>query len=250
MTAGTITTVVLPTYNERATLPALLRELATLFPALRLEAVVVDDASPDNTAEAAAALDGVGGLGVRVLRRSGKLGLSSAVVAGAAVARGEVVVVMDADGSHPPQTIPALVAAVRTGADVAVGSRYVPGGRIVGWPWPRRVASRVATAAARALLRLEVRDPLSGFFAARREVLAGADYWALGFKILLEVLARHRALRVVEVPYTFVDRVAGRSKLDLHEVAAYLRLVHRLVRTSGPGAPPRRVTRPGEGGGP
>ncbi|MDQ7850703.1 MAG: polyprenol monophosphomannose synthase [Armatimonadota bacterium] len=222
------TALILPTYNEREALPRLVAALRPLVPVMDLEVIVVDDASPDGTAEVAAALAADGPVPIRVIRRPGKAGLASAVLAGAAVASAPVVAVMDCDGSHPPEVLPALVAAVQRGADLAVASRYVPGGRIQRWPAWRRLASMVATAGARLLLRLAVRDPLSGYFAARREVLAG-DYWGLGFKILLEILARNPGLTVVEVGYTFTDRATGRSKLSPREVIAYLRLLGRLL---------------------
>lgn len=234
------TSLILPTYNERATLPALVGALAPLAAPLGLEVIVVDDASPDGTAEVAARLAAEGPLPLRLLRRPGKGGLASAVLAGAEAASGGIVAVMDSDGSHPPETLPALVAALERGADIAVASRYA-GGSIAGWPLWRRAASLAATAAARLLFRLGVRDPLSGFFAARREVFARRAYWGIGFKILLEILGRNPDLVVAEVPYPFTDRAAGQSKLSFREVAAYLRLLRRLwaeraVRGGAPGA--------------
>ncbi len=221
------TSLVLPTYNERETLPALIRALAPLAGPLALEVIVVDDASPDGTAEVAVRLAGEGLVPLRLVRRGGKEGLASAALAGAAAASGEMIVVMDSDGSHPPETLPALVTALERGADVAVASRYA-GGRITGWPLWRRATSLAATAAARLLFARSVRDPLSGYFGARRGVFTRRAYWGIGFKILLEILGRNPDLVVVEVPYAFTDRAAGRSKLSLGEVTAYLRLLRRL----------------------
>src|SRR3972149_5469734 len=107
------------------------------------------------------------------------------------------------------------------------------GGRIARGPAGRGLASRVATPGARTFLRLRVRDPLSGYFALRREILARGEYWGVGFKILLEILARHPQLRVVEVGYRFTDRAAGRSKLSPREITAYLRLLGRLLVDRG-----------------
>jgi dolichol-phosphate mannosyltransferase len=220
--------VIVPTYNERETLPEL---VARLRGACRdgLEVVVVDDASPDGTAQVAEQMAG-SGAPVCLLRRAGKSGLATAVLAGARASRGEIVVVMDADLSHPPEAVPALVGAVRAGADIAVGSRYVPGGEIRNWSWRRRLMSRVAVWLARKVLRERTRDPVSGFFAARREWLADGSLRGLGFKILLEVLAHARGARIAEVPYTFTDRRGGASKLGPAEVWNYLRLLWRLRR--------------------
>jgi dolichol-phosphate mannosyltransferase len=220
--------LILPTYNERETLPRLVARLQPLVQGLDLEIVVVDDNSPDGTAEVAATLAKEGMVPIRVVRRPGKAGLASAVLAGAAAAAAPIIAVMDSDGSHPAETLPALLSAVEGGADLAVGSRYARAGRIERWPAWRRLVSLVATGGARVLFGLRVRDPLSGYFALRREILERGDYWGVGFKILLEILVRNPGLSVVEVGYTFTDRAAGRSKLSPREITSYLRLVRRL----------------------
>lgn len=219
--------MVVPTYNERDTLPELVERVHRAL-GDGYELVVVDDSSPDGTAEVAEGL--AARFPVRVVRRPAKLGLASAVLEGARAARGELVVVMDADLSHPPEAVPDLVRALRSGADVAVGSRYVPGGGVRDWPLRRRLMSRVAVALARVWLREPVHDPVSGFFALRRELLLDGSLQGLGYKILLEVLVRHRGRPVVEVPYVFTDRRGGRSKLGAGEVWNYLRLLWRLRR--------------------
>lgn len=217
--------VVVPTYNERETLSELVGRLHQALGS-GYEVVVVDDSSPDGTADLARELGRQHP--VRVLQRPGKLGLGSAVLEGARAASGRWVVVMDADLSHPPEVVPQLVDALRSGAELAVGSRYVPGGGVRDWPWPRRLMSRVAVALARLWLRERVSDPVSGFFAARRELLLDPSLEGIGYKILLEVLVRNRGRSVVEVPYVFTDRRGGRSKLGAGEVWNYLRLLWRL----------------------
>lgn len=235
---GADTTVVVPTYNERATIPELLRGLAgAIGGAGTCEVLVIDDSSPDGTGQVAA---GVAAelqpvLSVRVITRPGKSGLASAVLEGVRRARGQVIVVMDSDLSHPPETVPALLRAVAGGADIAVGSRNVRGGGVRRWPWRRRVMSRGATWLARRLLGVRVTDPMSGFFAARRRLFEDTPILGLGYKILLELLVVHPEAAVVEVPYVFTDRAGGRSKLDAAEVANYLRLLGRL-RARGAGA--------------
>ncbi len=208
--------VVVPTYNEVENIPALVRRIATAMP--DAEIVVVDDASPDGTAARARGLQEE--YPVMVVERTDERGLSTAVLRGLAEARSDICVVMDADLSHPPEAITALVQAVERGADIAVGSRYVRGGRIEGWPLPRRLASKIGTLLARPLT--PVRDPLAGFFCLRRSLLQGAALKPRGFKILLEVLARTQPAVVVEVPIRFEDRGAGASKFSGREQREYL----------------------------
>lgn len=226
--------IVLPTYNERDTLPVLLRRLGEVAAGAGFdgEAVVVDDASPDGTGEVAGRVGAElrNTLPVVVVHRPGKEGLTSAVLEGVRRGTGDVIVVMDSDLSHPPDVVPRLVLAVAGGADVAVGSRYVVGGGVARWPVMRRVISWGATRLAQALVGTRVHDPVSGFFAARRGVFERARFEGLGYKLLLEILASGAASRVEEVPYRFVERAAGRSKLGAGEILNYVRLLGRLWR--------------------
>ena len=215
--------VIVPTYNERDSLPILLGRLANA--GVALEVVIVDDGSPDGTGALAEEMARTSSMPIHVVHRPAKAGLASAIMAGAAVARGETVTVMDADLSHPPELLPALTAAAAGGADIVVASRYVPGGGTDAWPLLRRIVSRVATALARTGLGLPVRDPLSGYFTVRRTMLTGAAYRQLGYKLLMEILAAHPEARLVEVPYRFVDRGRGASKLSAGEIVNFLRLL-------------------------
>jgi dolichol-phosphate mannosyltransferase len=221
-------TVIVPTYNEAESLPELLRRILAALP--DAEVLVVDDASPDGTAAAARAL--AGRHPVRVVERRGERGLATAVLRGIAEARSDLCVVMDADLSHPPERIPDLVRAVEQGADVAVGSRYVPGGRIDRWPLTRRLASAVGTIFARALT--PCRDPLAGFFCLRRSLLDGVRLRPRGFKILLEILARAGPRQIVEVPIRFEDRGIGRSKFTAREQREYRRQLWQLYHDLNP----------------
>lgn len=227
--------VVVPTYNERATVPLLVSRLARVGRTLPMELVIVDDASPDGTGAMAEELAKASPLPIIVVHRREKAGLASAVLAGARAAHGSVVTVMDADLSHPPELLPILLEAIRSGSDVAVASRYVAGGNVENWPVVRRLVSRAATLAVRVGLGLKVRDPLSGFFAVRREVLTRDQYFGLGYKLLMEILARNPDCRVAESPYRFVDRQAGQSKFNAREIWAFLRLlIHLKVARSRP----------------
>ncbi len=223
-----VLSVIVPTYNERDALPLLVSRLAELGRELPIELVVVDDASPDGTGVVADEMAKSGPVPITVIHRPGKSGLASAVLAGAAAAHAPVVTVMDADLSHPPELLPALWQAIQGGADIAVASRYIPGGGVERWPLMRRIVSRVATFAARAGLRLRVRDPLSGFFAVRGELLTGYPYRGLGYKLLVEILSTHRTRRAAEIPYRFVDRQRGKSKMGVGEILAFLKLLWHL----------------------
>ncbi|MGH9530779.1 MAG: polyprenol monophosphomannose synthase [Terriglobales bacterium] len=226
--------LVLPTYNEAANLERMVRALTDALDAARVsfEIVIVDDNSPDGTGGIADQLAAGWGGRVNALHRKVERGLGTAVVAGWKAARGEILAVMDADGQHPPDLIPRLLTALDQGADVAIASRYISGSNIPRWNLLRRLGSRLATAITRLALpraAAGVRDPLSGCFALRRELIQGAELKPLGFKILLEVLMRAPVTRVTEVEYVFAAREAGKSKLSAR--VALLDAM-QIVRTS------------------
>src|SRR5438034_1787271 len=173
-----VISVIVPTYNEADSLPVLVERMGAAMSGHTWEMVVVDDGSPDGTAEVANRLSARHP--VWVVRRPGKAGLASAVIAGFKEARGDILVVIDADLSHPPEVVPALVKAIDDGADLAVGSRYVKGGATMDWPPRRRVVSRVACLIGHVLV--PVRDAPSGFFARRPTAPDGARLNATGFK--------------------------------------------------------------------
>jgi dolichol-phosphate mannosyltransferase len=219
--------VVLPTFDEADSLPLVVpRICAALGQAgLRGEVIVVDDDSPDGTAQAARALAVAHPVRVRV--RTGERGLATAVLEGFRLSSAAVCVVMDADGSHPPDALPDLVRPVLEGrADIAVGSRYVPGGSTPGWSWRRRFMSRSAGRLALGVAPLA--DATSGFMAARRDLLAALDLDPVGFKIVLEVVVKARGARMLEVPIAFRDRELGRSKMSGGQIWHYLRHLGRL----------------------
>lgn len=214
----TFASVIVPTYNEAGSLPHLIPRLGAALRGREWELVVVDDGSPDGTADLAEGM--APEQPVRVVRRGAKAGLASAVVAGFAAARGDTLVVMDADLSHPPEVVPELLAALDAGADLAIGSRYVKGGGAMDWPMTRRVVSRAACIMGNVFV--PVRDSTSGFFAMRRSVVDGVKLNPIGFKIGFEVMARGRYSKAIEVPYVFRDRELGKSKFGRREVGQYL----------------------------
>jgi dolichol-phosphate mannosyltransferase len=210
--------VVVPTYNELANLPLLAAGLME-HPNLRL--LVVDDQSPDGTGELADGLAREHAGRIRVLHRTGRRGLGRSYVDGLREALREpvdVICQMDADLSHDPVQLPALIAAADQ-SDVVIGSRYVPGGRVVNWPLRRRLLSRFANLYVRTVTRLTVHDCTSGYRCWRRDALAGLPLDRLssdGYAFLVEMLyaAARRGCRVSEVPITFVERRLGESKLS------------------------------------
>ncbi|WP_297497244.1 glycosyltransferase family 2 protein [Thermococcus sp.] len=225
--------VIVPTYNERENLPELFERISEALRDYDYEIVVVDDDSPDETWKLAQELSEK--YNVRVIRRTEEKGLSSAVIRGFKEASGDVFVVMDADLQHPPEVIPSLLKEIEKGADIAVASRYVPGGRVKNWYWYRKLVSKGAIMLGRlALPKIRnVRDPVSGFFALRRGVVEKAELNPVGFKILLEVLIKGNYKRVVEVPFTFGLRRAGESKLSGRTMFNYIRHLYRLMRWEG-----------------
>jgi dolichol-phosphate mannosyltransferase len=224
------TLVVLPTFNERENIEEVLHRVRAAVPEAYV--LVVDDGSPDGTAEVAEGLGQQLGQ-IEVARRAGKGGLGSAYRHGFAhgIAAGfEVLVEMDSDLSHDPGALPALLAAVEQGADLSVGSRYVPGGTIPAWSWHRRQLSRWGNRYASVVLGLAVRDATSGFRAYRADMLERiklSDVHADGYAFQIEMAYRvvQENGRVVEVPISFVDRVRGTSKMSSRIVVEALGLV-------------------------
>lgn len=220
--------IIIPTLNEAENIGGLLIAIDGQMRAtgLRGEIIVVDDGSTDGTPGCVRAFTGE--TPVRLVERARDGGLSGAVLAGAKAAAHDIVVVMDADHSHPVDAIHLLARPIMQGThDVAIGSRYVSGGRTVGWPWRRRLMSRIATWMASPLV--DARDPMSGFFATRRASLLGIDPRACGFKICLEVLVASGG-RVTEVPIVFSERARGASKVGVMVIRD---LLLRLVALAG-----------------
>ena len=219
--------IVAPTFREAANIPALVAGVACSMKARGAwELLLCDDDSRDGSEDIAADLGQRFPVRMHV-RRNRARDLSQAVLEGIRRARFNRLVVMDADLSHPPEAIPDLLAALDDDADMAVGSRYAPGGRIEGgWSRGRALNSRLATLLARPLTRCA--DPMSGFFALRRNRLPAPDgLKPIGYKIGLELMVRGR-LRVREVPIRFKDRRRGASKLNWRQRIAFLRHLHRL----------------------
>lgn len=217
--------VIIPTFNERSSLESLTPRLEQVLRPYPVEVLVVDDRSPDGTGDLVRKL-AAGGM-YRLITRPKKDGLATAVMEGFRAARGEIVVVMDADGSHPPESLPALIDPVANGsAEMVIASRHLPGARSPGLEGFRRWISSAASLLARPLTLLS--DPMSGFFAVRRDVLARGPLAPAGYKIGLEIVVKCHPAPIREVPFCFDRRIAGTSKLGSGQIVGYLRHVSRL----------------------
>lgn len=219
--------VVIPTYQEADNIPLLVERIARLREEhqLKLELLIMDDDSKDGIEEVVRELQHPW---IRLTVRTENRGLGPAVVDGMHLARNDVLVCMDADLSHPPEAIPELLEALSQDYDFVIGSRYVDGGSTdEHWGLLRRLNSRVATLLARPFTY--AKDPMSGFFALRRETFAAArDLNPIGYKIGLELLVKARCEFIKEVPIHFTDRQLGESKLTLTEQLRYLQHLRRL----------------------
>lgn len=212
--------IIIPTYNESENITGLAVRIKACLSG-EYELIIVDDDSPDGTGAIAEGL--AGEHPVKVIHRK-KSGLASAVVDGFKAASGDLLCVMDADLSHPPETIPLLLKDMEArGADIAIASRFIKGGSIDHWPKIRLLGTNLAMLAVRPLTG--VRDPMSGFFILKRSVVRNADLVPRGFKILLEILVKGTYRKAVEFPFVFQDRVRGSSKID---AKVYLEFARQL----------------------
>ena len=221
--------IIVPTYNEVESLPFLANRIHSCLAGLDYELIVVDDNSPDGTGDLAEklALEDP----IKVVHRQGKLGLASAVIDGFRHASGDILGVIDADLQHPPEHIPELIR-VMDKADIVIASRYVVGGGVEDWTLSRELISRGAKIIPQFLFAKirEVKDPLSGFFLFKKDVIEGVNLNPVGYKILLEILVKGNHNNVVEVPYVFQGRERGTSTFNMAEQANYLKHLYRLSR--------------------
>ncbi len=222
--------VVIPTYNEADNIGEAVARVRQAAP--EAEVLVVDDNSPDGTAELVATT-AASDDHVHLLRRPGKAGLGAAYRAGfawGADAGFDVMVEMDADLSHDPAALPSILAGVEAGADLVIGSRYVPGGSIPDWAWHRKALSRWANRYASVMLRLRVADTTAGYRAYRQSMLAQIDLPSVradgyGFQIEMTRRVVHAGGTIAETPIAFTDRTRGKSKMSWRIIVEALALV-------------------------
>ncbi|EMA47544.1 polyprenol monophosphomannose synthase [Halococcus saccharolyticus] len=231
MTGSRSVSIIIPTYNERENIERVVDRCRAALADYRFEIVVVDDDSPDKTWQLVAdAYEGAEA--VRIVRRTEESGLATAVSRGFDEATAELCAVIDADLQHPPEKLPALIEAFDTGADIVIGSRHVAGGGVENWSLLRRIVSRGAMTITKLALAPTrgISDPMSGFFAIRREIIDGVALAPTGYKILLEVLMKCEYDRIAEVPYVFTERERGESKLTADEYLGFLAHIYDLRR--------------------
>jgi dolichol-phosphate mannosyltransferase len=241
--------VVVPTYNEALNIERLIAAILDQGP--RFDVLVVDDGSPDGTGDLVAAL-AAGSPRVQVLRRPGKLGLGTAYLAGfrQGLRQGyRFICEMDADFSHQPHYLPRLLAMAEGEADVAIGSRNVPGGRAENWPLTRQLVSKGGSLYARSVLGMPVRDCTGGFKCFRAEVLRRIDLDAIrsngyAFQVEMNYRCHQAGFRIGELPIVFPDRVAGSSKMSRKIVLEAALMVLRLRLSPAPSARPAPVAQP------
>jgi dolichol-phosphate mannosyltransferase len=225
--------IVIPTFNERNNIVPLLERLSRTFSNRNYEILLVDDNSTDGTIDVATEM--ANKYPVKVLVRKNERGLATAVLYGIKYARGNIIGVMDADLQHPPEVNTELLKAVENGADMAVASRYVPGGGCPNWGLTRRIISKGALSIAHVFLpsTRRVKDPMSGFFMFKRDGMEKIEFKPRGYKILLEMLVMGKFQNVVEVPFTFEDRSSGRSKMKARQQIDYLKHILSLMKRKG-----------------
>lgn len=219
--------VIIPTYNEAENIPVIIPKIYKVLKKAQIsrEIIVIDDSSPDNTA--AIALDLATKYPVNVVIRTKDRGLSSSVIEGFKNSKGKVCVVMDADGSHPVESLPDMVQPLlENRAEIAVGSRRIAGGAISNWHIHRHLISKTASLMAKPLTKMS--DPTSGYMAIKRELLDGLYLNPIGWKIVLETVVKLNSKRMIEVPIAFEDRRLGQSKMSFVEQCNYLRHLYRL----------------------
>lgn len=238
--------IIIPTYNESENILRLISEIEKNLPTSDFtEIVIVDDNSPDRTGKlvenyinqqkSTTEKEGspkTKNYRIKIVHRIGKNGLIPAIMDGVKQSSGLNVIIMDADFSHPPDVIPKMMQELKMNPNsIIIGSRYIEGGKVVGWPKKRRLLSMGASILARFGLNVRrVKDPMSGLFALPRELIENISIDTKGYKILLEILVKNKEIPTKEIPYTFIDRQSGKSKMDRNVIMNYAEAIWQLYR--------------------
>jgi len=228
--------IIVPTYNESQNIVDILKSIRDNIPkGIYTETIVVDDNSPDGTGKIVedyiSNIKKIAENTIDIIHRKAKNGLSSAILNGIQNAKGETIVVMDSDFSHPPQIIPKMIEAFKKyQCDLVVASRYITEGNIEGWTIKRKIMSKIATIIAKKGLGIKTKDPMSGFFAFKKNIIKELNFDAIGYKFLLEILVKTKGINIKEIPYTFENRKFGSSKLDSSIIINYFKSVFKLYK--------------------
>ncbi len=226
--------IIVPTYNERENVINLVERIDSVLSRITAyEIVIVDDNSPDGTADIAKSVSQK--YPVQVVVRRNARGLATAVLQGFKQAKSPVLAVIDADLQHPPETLPLLLKEISDGSDIAIASRYIPGGGIADWGIGRKLSSRIATLLVKAILPATrgIADPLSGFFAVNRKTIEEVELNPSGYKILLEILVISRHDKITEIPFIFSEREKGETKYNFKEIRDYVKHIFSLSWRTG-----------------
>jgi len=232
--------IIIPTYNESQNIIKILHSIGEIMPKnIPTQTIVVDDNSPDGTGKLVEDylknIKKIADYTIEIIHRKAKEGLGSAILKGIQHATGDTIVVMDSDFSHPPQIIPKLIESIKKYQyDIAVASRYIKGGKVQGWSLKRKTMSKFATLIAKKGLGIDTKDPMSGFFAFKKNIIKGLNIDAIGYKFLLEILVKTKDVTIKEIPYTFQDREFGSSKVSIKTIFDYYRSVWKLYRYGKP----------------
>jgi len=240
--------IIIPTYNESENIIGLLDKIKqNLSQNVFTEIIIVDDNSPDGTgnivqnyinddikikSEKQNANFKEQLYSIKIVNRKIKNGLIPAILEGVKSSKGDYILIMDADFSHPPEIIPKIIAKLLdTSSSIVIASRYTKDGSIIGWPFKRRLISKGAAIIAKFGLSVNnVTDPMSGFFAVPRSILENIKIDTKGYKILLEILVKSKNVPIFETPYTFLDRKSGKSKMGFNVIFDYVGSVWQLYR--------------------
>ena len=225
--------IVIPTFNEKENINKLIERISIVFSGKDYEIIIVDDNSKDGT------IDIVNNLKskflVRLFVRENEKGLATAVIHGINNAKGNIICVMDADLQHPPEVSMKLLKALEEGADLAIASRYVEGGKCLKWGIFRRINSKFALSLSHIFLpkTRQIKDTMTGYFMFKREKISGVQLKPIGYKILLELIVMGKFNNIIEIPFTFEERFGGVSKLRFSQQIDYLKHVISLAKRSG-----------------
>jgi len=219
--------IVIPVYNEKGNIVKLVESISNVFKAVEYEVIFVDDNSPDGTATIVKELEGFG-KNIRLVERAGKFGLSSAVATGVKAASAEIVIIMDGDLSHPPETAYEMFKSSE-GYDLVIASRKAEGSGDHDFAFHRDIISKAAESLSRPFVGKRTTDPMSGFFLVKKSIFEKTKIRVKGYKILLNIIHDNPNLKILEIPYTFQARYSGKTKLTFSEIVNYVFDLGRLA---------------------